>query len=321
MLSSIRDRKRHFNCRLAWISFAVAALLLAGFAASASAVVKGAVKQAVFESPEEAVKAFFDAIRNKDERAISAILGPGSDELIHSGDPVVDAETGAMAVKVYEEKHEMVKMGDNKVILELGKNNWPFPIPIRELKGKWYFDTKSGKEEILSRRIGRNELGVIQACLAYVDAQREYASGNYSGDGVPQYAQEFLSDPGKQNGLYWDTTPNEKPSPVGLFLANAQIEGYKQETPDAPYHGYYYRILKAQGKNAPGGAFSYVHKGKMVGGFALIASPARYGASGIMTFMVNHDGKVYQKDFGPRTNAAARAIKIFDPDRTWQEVK
>ncbi len=325
MLSSTTGRERQSMYRRAMIFLAVAVLILAGSSGNAPAApkaVKQAVKQAVFQSPEEAVKAFFDAIKKKDTAEVSNILGPGSDELIHSGDAVVDAETAEIAVKLFEEKHSIVKAGERKAILELGSKNWPFPIPIVASTGGWRFDTQSGREEILSRRIGRSELGAIHTCLAFVDAQREYAAGNFTGDGVPQYAQRFFSDPGKQNGLYWETREGEKPSPVGLFMANARQEGYKQEpgSQPSPYHGYYYRILKSQGKHAPGGAYDYVHKGKMIGGFALIASPAKYGVSGIMTFIVSHDGRVYQKNLGPRTESAARAINTFDPDKSWREV-
>jgi hypothetical protein len=299
-----------------------AILVLTGFFGNGSAATK-TTKQKVFKSPEEAVKILFEAIKNKDSGELLAILGPDGKYLVYSGDDVADNLRGELAVKMFEEKYQIVKAGDRKAILELGSNSWPLPIPIVEEKGNWRFDSKQGKEEILNRRIGRNEIGAIQTCLAYADAQREYASQDRSGDGLLQYAQRFISEPGKKDGLYWETKEGEQESPVGIFMANARQQGYKKSASGkaAPYHGYLYRILKAQGKNAPGGPFDYVVKGRMIGGFALVAYPAKYGSSGIMTFMVNHESVVYQKNLGPRTESAARAIKLFDPDKTWQKAK
>ena len=299
-----------------------AVLVLTWFFGNGFAAVKS-TRQKVFKSPEEAVETLFKALKNNDPTELLAIFGPDGKTLIYSGDNVADKERHEQAVKMFEEKYRIVKAGDRKAILELGANSWPLPIPIVERKGNWLFDTKQGKEEILNRRIGKNELGAIQTCLAYVDAQREYALEDRTGDGSLQYAQRFLSEPGKKDGLYWETKEGEKESPVGIFMANARQEGYTKGAgrKPAPFHGYIYRILKAQGKNATGGAFDYVVKGKMIGGFALVAYPAKYGASGIMTFMVNHDGVVYEKDLGPKTESRAQAIKLFDPDKTWQKVK
>jgi len=322
MLSSVKNRERQYIYRLVFIFMMAAALVLTGFYVNGFAAAKR-TKQKVFKSPEDAVKALFDAIRHKDAGELLAIFGQEGAYLIYSGDEVADREIGELAVKMYEEKHQIVKASDKKAILHLGARSWPLPIPIVEEDGNWRFDTQQGKEEILNRRIGANELGAIETCLAYVEAQHEYASVDRSGEGFLQYAQKFFSDPGKRNGLYWGTKPGEPESPVGIFMANAGQQGYRRSAAEkaCPYHGYIYRILKAQGRHAPGGAFDYVVRGKMIGGFALLAQPVKYGSTGIMTFIVNHEGVVYQKDRGPKTESAARTIKIFDPDKTWQKVR
>jgi hypothetical protein len=281
-------------------------------------------KQKTFASPEEAVNALVGVLKAGDTKALGVIFGPGSKDLISSGDPVADKAARTRFVDDYEEKNRLEEAGTDKVVLYVGSHDWPFPIPIVKKDGLWHFDAKEGKEEILARRIGHNELSAIQVCLAYVDAQREYALKDRNGDGFLEYAQKFRSDPGKENGLYWDVKPGEEQSPFGPLVAEAQEKGYlgKQSSGKrAPYYGYYYRILKGQGKNAPGGAYDYVVKGKMIGGFALVAYPAKYGASGIMTFIVNHDGVVYQKDLGKNTEKAAQGMKLFNPDSTWMKVE
>jgi hypothetical protein len=206
----------------------------------------------------------------------------------------------------------------------VGKDDWPLPIPIRKKGSAWFFDTKAGKEEMLNRRIGRNELNTIDVLEAYVVAQREYAGKDRDGDGVYPYAQKFWSTPGKKDGLYWEAKEGEEASPFGPLSARAAQEGYKRkgkpEKP-SPYYGYYFKILKAQGKNAPGGAYDYVVKGNMIFGFGLVAYPAKYGSSGIMTFIVNQEGVVYQKDLGKGTAKAAGSIKRYDPDPTWKKVE
>jgi hypothetical protein len=206
----------------------------------------------------------------------------------------------------------------------VGSDEWPFPIPIVKAGNGWRFDTGAGKQEILARRVGGNELKAIQVCLAYVDAQKEYAMKKArQGEGLLEYAQKFVSTPGKQDGLYWEAGEGQEQSPIGPLFSAARDQGYSGkplgEEPE-PYHGYFYRILTAQGKNAPGGAQDYVVGGKMIGGFALIAYPAHYGASGVMTFIVNHDGVVYQKKLGKDTKKAAQAMKAFNPDKTWTRV-
>ena len=220
--------------------------------------------------------------------------------------------------------NKLEKETDKKVTLVVGNQEWPFPIPIVKKGETWVFDTKAGNEELLNRRIGRNELNTIQTCLAIVDAQREYAMKDRDSDKLLEYAQKFWSTPGKKDGLYWEAKEGEAQSPLGPLAARAVEEGYDGRKPGdkpMPYHGYFYRILKAQGKNAPGGAYDYVVRGKMIGGFALVVFPAEYGASGIMTFIVNHDGVVYQKDLGKETGKIAKAMTKFDPDKTWKKVE
>jgi hypothetical protein len=303
-------------------SVAVATLIivlsvpLQGYAAQA--------REKVFASPEEAVKALVDAVKAENMAELSAIFGPAGKEVLSSGDAIADKAGREKFVKAYEMKNALIREGDAKVVLQIGTEEWPFPIPIVKRGEKWSFDTRKGKEELINRRIGRNELSAIQVCLAYVDAQREYALKDQDRDGLPEYAQKFRSDPGKKNGLYWEAKAGEGQSPLGPLFAAAQEKGYtvKQTgNKPAPYHGYYYRILTAQGKSAPGGAFDYVVRGNMIGGFALVAYPAKYGSSGIMTFIVNHDGVVYEKNLGKSTEKTAMAMKLFNPDQTWKKVE
>jgi hypothetical protein len=217
-----------------------------------------------------------------------------------------------------------VREGENKAVLQVGKDDWPLPVPLVKRGDQWFFDARSGREEILNRRMGRNELSAIQVMLAMVDAEREYALKDRDGDGLLEYASKFASDTGKRNGLHWETKEGEAPSPLGDLAAKAAAEGYgsrnSKSTPQ-PYHGYYYRILKAQGESAPGGAFDYVVNGKMMGGFAIVAWPAKYGNSGVMTFVVNHEGVVYQKDLGPETSKIAKLMKLYNPDETWKKAE
>jgi hypothetical protein len=281
-------------------------------------------KQKTFASPEEAVKALVAALKAEDTKALSALFGPGSKDLVSSGDAVADKARRDRFVSDYEAKNKLEEAGPDKVVLYVGNQDWPFPIPVVKAQGAWRFAAKEGKEEILARRIGGNELGAIQVCLAYVDAQREYVMKDHDSDGLLEYAQKFGSDPGKKNGLYWETKAGDEQSPLGPAVVAAQKKGYKVEqsvSKPAPYFGYYYRILTGQGKSAPGGAYDYVVKGNMIGGFALVAYPAQYGASGIMTFMVNHNGVVYQKDLGKKTEKTALAMKLFNPDTTWKKVE
>jgi len=295
------------------------ALLVVGMFEGTAAVAQA--KQKTFETPEAAAGALVQALRDNNEKELLALLGPGSETLVSSGDEVADREQSAQFVRLYDEKNILEKAGENKMILHVGNNDWPFPIPIVMTGKDWRFDTKLGKEEILSRRIGRNELNTIQTCLAFVDAEQEYATRDPEGSGLLEYAQKFNSDKGKKDGLYWEVKPGEKPSPLGPLVAEAQSKGYKKKEKAAPYNGYFFRILTAQGKDAHGGAYSYLVKGKMIGGFALVAYPASYGVSGVKTFIVNHEGIVYEKDLGPDTAKRAKSMKDFNPDKSWEKVE
>lgn len=278
-------------------------------------------EQRAFPSAEEAVKALVEALKANDLQALGAIFGPESEELIESGDPVEDQARRSHFVKLYEEKNSLTQSGQGMEI-SIGNEDWPFPIPVVQKDGQWYFDTEAGRDEILARRIGKNEWYAIQFCLAYVDAQREYASRDRDGDGLLTYALKFRSDQGKHNGLYWEAKEGEDQSPLGELAAAAQKQGYSAQNDEpAPFFGYYYRILTGQGGNAQGGAYDYLVREKLLGGFALVAYPANYQSTGVMTFVVNHGGQVYQKDLGEKTEEAAQAITLFDPDSSWQKVE
>ncbi len=278
------------------------------------------VNQKSFASAQEAVKAFVTAAKNQDEKELLAIFGPAAKELIFSGDAISDRQRRVRFVQAYNEKNRLLEKGDSAMLV-IGKKDWPFPIPVVKNGKRWFFDTAKGKEEILNRRIGENELSAIQVCLAIVDAEREYAMRNPD-KGILAYAEKLISDPGKKDGLYWETRDGEKPSPLGLLVAQATQGDYGKQSADKPhpYHGYYYRILKAQGEDAPDGAYNYVVKGKMMGGFALVAYPAEYRNSGVMTFIVNYDGVVYQRDLGKNTANLAQKMIRFDPDKNWKKV-
>jgi len=280
-------------------------------------------KQTTFVAAWTAVRTAVSAAKSGDQKQLAAIFGPAAKELLFSGDAVADKQARERFVQLYEEKHSLVPAGAGMVLV-IGTQEWPFPIPLAK-KGKvWFFDTNKGKEEILTRRIGQNELSAIQVCLAIVDAQRQYVMSDRNDDGFREYAQKFRSDSGKKNGLYWKTGKGEEPSPLGPFAAQASSEGYEIKQSGgkpSPYHGYYYRILKAQGKSALGGAFDYVVDGHMVGGFAVVAYPAEYGNSGVMSFIVNQDGVVYQKNLGQNTGKVAEAMKVYDPDPSWKKAQ
>jgi len=290
------------------------------FAAGLPALAAPAVKaQKSFATPEEAASALAAAIKSGNTRELRTILGPGSDTIISSGDPVADKSERERFVKRYEEKNSIAGSDTGKAILSVGSEDFPFPIPVVKKGTVWRFDAKAGKEEILNRRIGRNELAVIEVLHAYVDAQREYAATDRDGNGTTEFAQKVRSTPGKKDGLYWAAKEGEKESPLGPLAAKAAREGYEKK--NTALHGYYYRILKAQGKDAEGGAFDYLVNGKMILGFAMVAYPAQYGSSGIMTFIVNQNGIVYQKDLGKNTAKTARAMKRYNPDKSWKKVE
>jgi len=286
-------------------------------------LLSAAVKQKTFASAEEAVNALVSAARSNDDSGILAILGADGKDLIFSGDKVADRQRREKFLAQYDEQNRLVREGDRAIIV-IGKDDWPFPIPVIKKDGKWFFDTKKGRDEVLNRRIGMNELFTIQTVLAVVDAQMEYAMTDHDGDGLREYAEKFASDPGKRNGLYWEIKEGEAPSPLGELLVKAKAEGYSQKGSrgnPVPYHGYFYKILKAQGKNAPGGAYEYIINGNMIGGFAVVAWPAKYGNSGVMTFIVNHDGVVYQKNLGKDTDKIVKAMTKYDPDKTWERAQ
>lgn len=278
--------------------------------------------QESFASPEAGTKALVEAVKANDQPLLGAILGPHGKKLISSGDKVADQQNREAFIKAYSEANKLVFEGDRQALLVIGRDEWPMPIPLVKSPAGWRFDTPQGKKEILARRIGRNELSAIQVCLAIVDAAHEYAALDVDGDSIPEYASRFVSRPGKHDGLYWPTKSDEPLSPLGPLLAAATSEGYTNSVtrPLAPYHGYFYRILTQQGKDAPGGARDYLINGHMIGGFVVIAYPARYGASGIMSFMVNQDGTVYEQDLGKNTAAIAAKIITFNPDASWRQV-
>jgi hypothetical protein len=297
-----------------------AAAVMAWMLGCASAAVAAEARQKTYATPEEAAKELIAAVRAHDGKTMLAVLGPGSSGIIRSGDAVADKAGRERFVKAYDEanKLEKSKSGD-KVILAVGKDAWPFPVPIVKAASGWRFDAREGREELLNRRIGRNELAAVQVLQAYGDAQREYYLRNPQNDKLLHYAQKFRSAEGKKDGLYFPVKAGEKPSPLGPLVSGARGEGYKASKDGKPvaYHGYHYRILKGQGPDAPGGAYSYVAHGKMFGGFAAVAWPATYDNSGIFTFIVSHDGQVYQKDLGRDTAAAVQKITRFNPDKTW----
>jgi len=277
----------------------------------------------VFATPEDAGNALEAAGKAGDQNALLAIFGPDSKDLIFSGDPVEDKGVINEFVKQYDVMHRWRKMVDGSQILLIGATNFPFPIPLKKNgDGRWYFDTASGRDEVLSRRVGRNELAIINVCRAVASAQKQYFSQLHDGDATKHYAMKFISDPGKQNGLYWQSQEGQPQSPLGPLAAFATSEGYNVK-PDAhtPFHGYYFRMLQGQTDKAKGGAKDYVVDGKMVRGFAFAAYPAEYGNSGVMTFIINQDGVLYQKDLGKTTTETVTAMTKFDPDSGWSLVQ
>ncbi|WP_246163403.1 DUF2950 domain-containing protein [Oryzomonas sagensis] len=281
--------------------------------------------QQSFASPEAARQALVDAVQHKDHGALARIFGPVAVEL-EPGDPVEQAAEFDHFSRHVQEGIGLVREGETRAILVIGAKKWPFPVPIVKRGDTWLFNMEEGREEIVNRRVGHNELLAINVCRAYVDAQREYyAMAEPDGEQLPKYAQRMISRPGRKDGLYWPTAAGEKESPLGPLVAKAKEEGYMRKHPAGdhgprPYHGYYFRILTRQGKNAPGGRFSYVINNNMVAGYALVAYPAKWGVSGVMTFIVNQRGRVYEKNLGPKTAEIARKLKGYNPDLTWKLV-
>lgn len=321
---------------------AVILFLAASFFCGTPAAHAQSPAQSTYTSPDDAMQALVAAARAKDRSALEAIFGPDHEQLL-SGDEVEDANDLDDFAEAIGESAQLQKVSDLKYTVVVGKSNYPLPIPIVQKDGKWLFDTKSGLEEVLNRRIGENELSAINTCRAYAIAQWEYfTEADWDHDGVAEYAQKFISSPGQHNGLYWETADDEKPSPLGKLVAAARDEGYgpkprssaaSDETarpasekeapahPRAPYHGYYFKILKSQGPHAPGGKYSYLINGNMIAGYALLAYPDKWGNSGVMAFIINQQGRVYQKNLGPDTAKLATAITEYDPDTTWKLVE
>jgi hypothetical protein len=284
-----------------------------------------AADEETFNSPEAAVAALVAAATSHGINALHAIFGPEGHELV-SPDAVQATNEFKVFVQRLAEKTQMITNSDSSITLDLGDDAWPFPIPLVEQNGQWFFDTAAGKAEILRRRIGMDELGAIDVCNAYVEAQREYASQDRLGEGVLAYAQHLRSTPGTHDGLFWPAKAGEELSPLGPLVAQARMEGYHRSAKmmneqSAPYHGYYFKILTRQGKHAPGGKYSYLINGRMIAGFALVAWPAEWGNTGVMTFIVNQQGEVYQKNLGPKTVKIAAAMTTYDPDNPWTLVQ
>ena len=274
--------------------------------------------QKTFSSPEDASNALVAAAQSNDEKAMLDILGPDGKQIVSSGDDTEDAQSRANFVQKYQQMHRLVKEPDGNIVLYIGAENWPTPIPLVNKGNLWYFDTEAGEEEIVYRRVGQNELSAIRVCQELVAAQKEYYAKQNN-----QYAQKIFSDEGQHNGLYWKVAEGEPESAVGPLVGAAVAEGFAPSGAGAPtpYRGYYYHTLGRQGKNAPGGAKSYIVNGKMTEGFAFVAYPAEYRSSGVMTFIVNQDGIVYQKDLGKKTEALAKAMKEYNPDSRWQKAE
>lgn len=275
--------------------------------------------QPSFASAEEAVNALIAAVEKNDVPALGALLGSDSEDILSSGDEVADKSGRESFLEMYKVGHALVAENDNTMILQVGEDEWPLPIPVVKQDGKWILDGAAGAEEIVYRRIGRNELGAIAVCKGFLGAQAEYVSEGHDGNEPGIYATKLLSAPGKHDGLYWKTAEGEPPSPAGDAVADATEEGYRAATGGmrTPYHGYYYRVLFAQGANAAGGVLDYFADGELTQGVALLAWPAEYGVSGVKSFMINHDGVVYEKDLGESTSDEVEKIQKFDPDDTW----
>ena len=279
------------------------------------------VPQQTFASAEEAAEALGAAYKRGDPKAVAKILGDKGLQLVSSGDPVIDRYERSWFLSLYKEAHEVVPESETRAVLQLGKDEYPYPIPIVKEGEKWRFDTREGHEDLLSRRISKAELSALNLMVACVDAQREYYRQDHDGDGVFEYARKFRSSPGQHDGLYWERKPGEAPSPVTGLVEAFLKEGYgpTKEGQLVVYRGYFYKMLAAQGAHAPGGARDYVVNGKMTGGFAVVAFPTRYRVSGVLTFMVNQEAVVYQKDLGPKTVALGKEMALFDPDKSWSK--
>jgi hypothetical protein len=329
---------RHFVRSLLAVTMLLGSGLFVGAPAAQQAhSTMAASAQATFASPQEALQALVAAAKAKDRDSLAKLFGPEHEQLL-SGDEVEDNQDLAEFANAAQESAQLQKVNDNKYTITIGRDNWPAPVPLIQKDGKWLFDTKAGLEEVLNRRIGENELSAITTCRAYAVAQWEYyTEGDWDHDGVAEYARRLISTPGHHDGLYWETPEGENPSPLGKLIAAASAEGYaakettevagkggsEKEQPSfdrAPYHGYYFKILTRQGPHAPGGKYGYLINGNMIAGYALIAYPDKWGNSGVMTFIINQQGRVYQKNLGPTTGKLASAMIEYDPDPSWKHV-
>lgn len=303
---------------------AFAILIITSPWAQEPATPTSAAVQPDFASPEEAASALASAVRAADPQAIATLMGPDANEWLFTGDNVSDRQEWVGFLEAWDKHNAVTKSDDAQATLVVGEDDWAFPAPIVKKGERWAFDSAAGRDEVTRRRVGRNELDTIQTLLATADAQQEYASGDLDGNGINEYASRFISSPGKKDGLYWPVQSGEPLSPLGPLVGMATEEGYsaeQQRDDPQPYHGYLYRLLTEQGPDAPGGAHSYLVNGRLIGGFAVLAYPSRYGVTGIMSLMVNHNGVVYQKDLGDDTAATAKATSIFNPDTSWTETE
>ena len=299
-------------------------IALLALLASSAAVTGQTTTHRTFAAPEDAVKALFETVKTGNLDALLAIFGPGGRELVASSDPATAQMNRRVFAVAAREQWHLEDAAAGAKTLVIGNENWPFPVPIVKGADRWRFDTTAGKEELLARRIGRNELDAIATTRAYVTAQRRYAQQAHDGKAAGVHAAKFKSDPGKENGLYWPTTRGQKRSPLGDLVAQAAAEGRAgggDSKEPTPFHGYYFKILTGQGPAGAGGAKSYIVKGELSGGFALVAWPAQYDESGVMTFIVNQDGIVRERDLGPQTDATARKMTLYNPDASWRPVK
>lgn len=321
MIMNLNNRCAPSN-RSTWTGIGFTCLLALSATLGTNFVHAAAAGPQTFATAGDAADALVAAARAHDPAAMIAVLGEDAGPLVSSGDAVADATARERFVEQYDTAHNLAADGADKFTLEVGEDEWPVPIPIIRVGDKWSFDIDAGIDELVYRRIGRNELGAIETSRGIVEAQQEYASREHDGQPAGIYAQKLVSDPGKQNGLYWKSQPDERASPIGPFIAEAAAEGYRagSAAKPLPYHGYVYRLLTAQGPAAVGGARSYIDKGKLTGGFAVLAYPVDYESSGVETFIINQDGVLYQKDLGADTEKAAAAIDAFNPDATWTKV-
>ncbi|MCP3679869.1 MAG: DUF2950 domain-containing protein [Gammaproteobacteria bacterium] len=274
--------------------------------------------QSTFSTPEQAVQAFSKALADKGNQPLIDLFGSESGDIVSSGDEVADQKIRSQMITGFKIKHKLIKGGENHMILTIGESDWPLPIPLKKVNNRWLFDITEGKEEILNRRIGENEIFAFNTLLAIVDAQYEYAEKDRKANGIREYAQKFISTEGHHDGLYWPVKNGQQPSPIGRLLANAESQGYRD--PTKPYHGYFFKLLKQQGSHAEGGQYDYLVRERMIGGFAVLAYPAKYNSSGIMTFITNHNGVVFEKDLGKDTHEKIEKISSFDPEPEWKAV-